>query len=208
MTKQTALSKFQQIWNKENLGKGINLLPSAIGKAAEAGEVARSWTPVSESEAALKGIGIKHLLPDIQRYWEPKHKTFLTPYSPPKENYQSSQVCSSIIYPWEPTHSPCLSCQGLKFSVPKIEYRISSSNQFFLVTSFSLHHQLNQSWKCKMISPWSSASAKHPVSLQGISRASMAGTKLKHSDRHLTHTSSLSLKLSCLLWGQGAEAQR
>lgn len=157
MTKQTALSKFQQMWNKENLGRGINLLPSAMGKAAEAGEVARSWTPVSESEAALKGIRMKHLLPDIQRYWEPKHKTFLKPYSPPKENISLVKYGSYIIYPWELTHSPCLSCQGL-ISVPKIEYRISSSNQFFLVTSFSLHHQLNQSWRRKMISPWSSAS--------------------------------------------------
>lgn len=43
-----------------------------------------------------------------------------------KEKYQpqSRQVWLMHNLPWKPTRSPCLPCQGLELSVPKIEYNL------------------------------------------------------------------------------------
>lgn len=46
---------FNEVWNKEKLWRGINLLPPATGKAAAAEEAARSQTTAAESEASLDG---------------------------------------------------------------------------------------------------------------------------------------------------------
>lgn len=131
--------------------KGNKLPTFSTGRATAAGE--EGLDDRLQSEARLNWYRGKHVPADIQRYSDPKPNTPQTIISSKGKRTSLVKCSSCIIYTWQLTHSLCLSCQGLKLGVPKIEYNTSSSNQFSLVTFFFLHHQLYQSWSHKMISP-------------------------------------------------------